>query len=231
LFSPIHIGEVPWDEAIQMITIRPDDTDNTTTPDGAANTDEHKKRIPLVWIPATLGVGLLIAVVYLGGRIVRARPSTSSEVTHVATSASAAPTIPPPPPPRAAKTAAEPEVQPAVEKGQPAPPAATEEAKPAAPAPKPAAAEPLTLVAPDDGVPMIAPKPGDIYIQVGALDHEATRRFVQHLRNENLDPHVAPGPKPELMRVLIGPFENRDALNEKKAQLEAEGMDTFVRQY
>jgi cell division septation protein DedD len=33
------------------------------------------------------------------------------------------------------------------------------------------------------------------------------------------------------MRVLIGPFDNRDALNEKKAQLEAERIDTFVRRY
>ena len=213
-----------------MITIRPDDTDNATTPDGAVNADEHKRRIPLVWIPATLGVGLLIAVVYLGGRIVRARPSTSPEVTHVAASASVAPTIPPPPPPRSVDTPAEPEVQPAVHKNAP-PAAAAEEAKPAAAAPKLAGAEPLTLVAPDDGVPMITPKPGENYIQVGALDHEATRRFVQHLRDENLDPHVAMGPKPELMRVLIGPFDNREALNEKKAQLEAEGMDTFVRQY
>jgi cell division septation protein DedD len=209
-----------------MITIRPDDTDNTTTPDVAADTDGHKKRIPLIWIPATLGVGLLIAVVYLGGRIVRARPSTNSEVAHVATPASVAPTIPPPPVPRGVEPTAQPEIQ----KNAPTPSAA-EEAKPTAATPKLASAEPLTLVVPDDGVPMITPKPGENYIQVGALDHEATRRFVQHLRNENLDPHVATGPKPELMRVLIGPFANRDALNEKKAQLEAEGMDTFVRQY
>ena len=84
---------------------------------------------------------------------------------------------------------------------------------------------------PDDGIPMITPHAGQRYIQVGALDQEATRRFVQHLRSENLDPHVAEGPKPQLMRVLIGPFDNRDALNEKKAQLETEGIDTFVREY
>ncbi len=33
------------------------------------------------------------------------------------------------------------------------------------------------------------------------------------------------------MRVLIGPFDNPDALNEKKAQLQTEGIDTFVREY
>jgi cell division septation protein DedD len=78
---------------------------------------------------------------------------------------------------------------------------------------------------------MITPQTGEHYIQVGALDQEATRRFVQRLRKEKLDPHVATGPTPELMRVLIGPFDNRDALNERKAQLELEGMATFVREY
>ncbi len=78
---------------------------------------------------------------------------------------------------------------------------------------------------------MIAPQKGERYIQVGALNEEATRRFIQRLRNEKMEPHVAPGPTPELMRVLIGPFDNRDALNEKKAQIETEGIKTFVRQY
>ena len=86
---------------------------------------------------------------------------------------------------------------------------------------------------PDDEIPIITPKAGERYIQVGALDLEmtATRRFVARLRNEKLEPHVAPGPKPELMRVLIGPFDNPDALSAKQAQLQAEGIDTFVRQY
>jgi cell division septation protein DedD len=66
---------------------------------------------------------------------------------------------------------------------------------------------------------------------VGALNPKATQRLLARLRGEKLDPHVAPGPRPELLRVLIGPFDNRDALNERKAQLEAEGVDTFVRQY
>jgi cell division septation protein DedD len=82
-----------------------------------------------------------------------------------------------------------------------------------------------------DQVPLIDPRPGERYLQVGALDSESTRRFLQRLQNENLEAHVAPGPKPELLRVLIGPFDNRDALNEKKAQIESEGLETFVREY
>jgi len=88
-------------------------------------------------------------------------------------------------------------------------------------------------VTPNDEIPSITPKAGERYIQVGALDLEmtATRRFVDRLRNEILEPHVAPGPKPDLMRVLIGPFDNPDALRTRQAQLQAEGIDTFVRQY
>ncbi len=82
-----------------------------------------------------------------------------------------------------------------------------------------------------DTVSLITPQPGERYIQVGALNENATRIFVQHLRSENFAPQVAAGPKPELLRVLIGPFDNLEALNERKAQLESEGLETFVRRY
>lgn len=200
-----------------MITIRPSTVtdDATLPPDDAASTEEHKKRMPLIWIPATLGVGLLIAAVYLGGRIVKARPSGRSEMVNVL-------------PPASLKAPIE------IQKATPPPPAKTAPAteQPAtAPARKAATPEPLTVVTPGDDIPMIQPQAGERYIQVGALNQEATRRFVERLRNEKLEPHVAPGPKPELMRVLIGPFDNRDSLNEKKAQLANEGIDTFIRQY
>jgi cell division septation protein DedD len=190
-----------------MMTIRPSsDTDNASTPpEAAANTEEHKKRIPLIWIPATIGVGLLIAAIYLGGRIVKAH-TQEPEAIHVAT-----PVIAP----------AKPVPQPAIP--EPAPPA---------PAQKPVAStEPLTAVTPEDGIPVINPQAGETYIQVGAFNAQATRRFVQYLHDKKLEPHVAPGPSPGLMRVLIGPFDNPDALNERKAQLATEGIDTFVRQY
>ena len=80
-------------------------------------------------------------------------------------------------------------------------------------------------------VPIIQPRAGELYIQLGALNQEATNRFVEHLRGKKLEPLVAPGPRPEIMRVLIGPFDNRDAVNQRKAQLQAEGFDTFVRRY
>jgi cell division septation protein DedD len=183
-----------------MLTIRPSTvTDNADNPPHAAEgSDDHKKRIPFVWIPATLGIGLLIAGVYLGGRIVKAHSQAKPQIV--------------------------PSALPANTKG----PEATIELPPT---PKIVVPEPLTAVSPDDGIPLIEPQTGQRYIQVGALNQEATRRFVERLRKEELDPHVAEGPTPELMRVLIGPFTDRDALTERKAQLEAEGIATFVRQY
>jgi cell division septation protein DedD len=192
-----------------MITIRPASvTDNAdTSAEDAPNTEEQKKRLPLLWIPATLGVGLLIAAVYLGGRIATPRPPAKPEMVQPA----AKPPVPLEPPPAQAQATVPEAASPPTQKLE--------------------AAEPLTVVAPGDDIPLIAPQPGERYIQVGALDQEATRRFVQRLRRENLDPHVAPGPKPELMRVLIGPFDHRDALSARKTQLESEGIATFVREY
>jgi cell division septation protein DedD len=206
-----------------MIDIRPSSAspskasdDAPLPPEAAANSEEHERRIPMVWIPATLGVGLLIAAIYLGGRIVTGHTPPKPATVQVAA-------------PIAAQPLVKSEVSEVKQADQP--PA---EQKPAVVEPmnaEPLKAEPLTVVTPDDGIPMITPRSGELFIQVGALDQEATRHFIQRLRGKGLEPHVAPGPRPELMRVLIGPFDNRDALNEKKAQFDAERIDNFVRRY
>jgi cell division septation protein DedD len=180
---------------------------------GEQKNQEPRKRIPLASIPVTISIGLLIAALYLGGRIFTAhRIQKPSPAIHAA------------PAPLKAEA-------------KPVPPPAQSEAKPAAPPlaalPKPATpATPENLSA-DDGLPTIQPRSGERYLQVGALDPDAkdTRRFVERLRSEGLDPHVTAGPTPALTRVLIGPFTKLDALNEKKAQIEGEGIDTFVREY
>jgi len=158
----------------------------------------------------------LIAAIYLGARIVTAHKHAKPAVV-----SAAAPTPVATPTPVKASVNAESPTAPQ-KPGSPQPP---NEASPVA---TPARAAEHDS---DDAVPMITPHTGERYIQVGALDAEATRRFVQRLRGKNLEPHVAPGPKPELMRVLIGPFDNRDTLKEKKAQIESEGMESFVREY
>jgi len=78
---------------------------------------------------------------------------------------------------------------------------------------------------------MIAPQSGERYIQVSALNQEAARRYVTQLRHANLKPLVAPGPRPELLRVLLGPFADQDALAQTKNDLERAGIKNFVRRY
>ncbi len=168
---------------------------------------EHKKQVPLVWIAATLSIGLLIAAFYLGARIVAARRGSkpTAQITITPSHNVIAQ-------PAATLVVAEPAVQMVV----------TQQAE-VKPAP--------SANAEKDPVSIITPQPGERYIQVGALNENATRIFVQYLRSENFAPQVAAGPKPELLRVLIGPFDNPEALNERKAQLESEGLETFVRRY
>jgi hypothetical protein len=252
-----------------MITIRPSTDMNYPAVPPEAAAEEHKKRIPLVWIPATLSVGLLIAAIYLGGRIVtahshkQAAPNTSNGAHQTAR---VQPRLAQPrvvleapiiasqgvqsngsqsqgaqsqgPQPQATLTAHA-EMQAEARAPKPAPTFIGPQ--PSFVGPQPSVIVPhasfigpqLTAAAtmPAETVPMINPLTGERYIQVGALNLEATRRFVQHLRSQNLQPHVAPGPTPEVLRVLIGPFDNTDALTEQKTKLQTLGIDTFVRKY
>jgi cell division septation protein DedD len=183
--------------------------DASAPPKADPNIESNKKRIPLASIPATLSIGLLIAAMYLGGRIIAAhRPATP--VAHTTITA-----------PQLEQT----QTEQAPAQAPIAVTAVQQEVKP----------EPTAIPDPDaslpDAMPMITPQAGERYIQVGALDPEATRRFVQYLRREKLEPHVAPGPKPELLRVLIGPFDDRNVANERQAQLQLEGIASFVRKY
>jgi SPOR domain len=228
-----------------MITAQPAGPDNNaasnTTVSNAANSESQKKPIPMVSIPAIISIGLVIATVYLVSRIVTGhRPIAAVKHAAIATTvkppSAAAPVAP------AVQASADIPVSKAAAviktETKPAKPLVLPEKQPEKqpekrpekqPAKQPA--EVSKAVAAEDAIPMITPKTGERFIQIGALDEEATRRFVKKLRNEKIEPHVAPASKPELLRILIGPFENRDALNAEKAQLELEGMETFVRQY
>jgi cell division septation protein DedD len=228
------------DESGAPVPLEPDSASTATlsnTEATEAKTEERRERMPLVWIPATLCVGLLIAAVYLGGRIVTAHSSpapvrTKPLVTTAAPIATqAAPIVTPAAPvvtqaaPVEAQVKAKAEPKPEAPKQ--AKPAAPQQAKSEQAKSEPARPKQVT----GDPVPMIAPKDGERYIQVGALDLERTRRYIGHLREAKLEPHVAPGPTPEMLRILIGPFADRDSLASIKSQLDSAGIDNFVREY
>jgi cell division septation protein DedD len=95
-------------------------------------------------------------------------------------------------------------------------------------APTPVADEQAAV---DDRAPNITPQAGERYIQVSALTAEAAGRYIKQLRQAKLEPHVAPGPRPELWRVLIGPFADQGALTQTKSDLDRAGIKNFVRKY
>jgi len=191
-----------------MITVQPADAPQEESPSPVAPPAAAKAPLPKIWIPVTLCVGLLIAAIYLGGRIVTANQ-------HAGPAVKTAVVVQPKPVP----VAAAPVIAAPTPAAAPVPVA---EAKT-----EPVQSVPLDLAE----VPMITPKAGERYIQVGALDLEATRRYLGKLRQSKLEPHVAPGPKPELLRVLIGPFADHDSLAAAKQGLDTAGIENFVRLY
>jgi cell division septation protein DedD len=170
--------------------------------------ETRKERMSLVWIPATLSVGLLIAAAYLGSRILTAQHPTGVKIKIAAPMTS----VPTAPVPAAIVQADPPPKAPSIQSEAPAPP------------------EPPQL-ATDEQIPMIDPQAGERYIQVSALTEEAARRYIRELRQAKFAPHIAPGPRPELMRVLIGPFADQDALALAQSDLARAGITNFVRRY
>jgi len=161
---------------------------------------DWKKRIVSLWIPAILGLGLMLAFAYVGVRIVAGKPQAQPVISPAKIEVPI--TVPPPPPPR----------QPA-----PAQPA------PAQPAPTP--------VVHATNFSVITPQPGERFLQVAAVSPHMVLTYVDNLRIANLEAVIAPGPTPDLLRVLVGPFPDRDSLDKAKAQLEAAGKSPIIRSY
>jgi SPOR domain len=186
---------------------------------------QKKKALPWIWIPVVICLGLLVAAGYVGARILTSRPHAAEQAAAV---------IPPRKPPAAPD--------------QPAPQAPAEIA-PVAPLvdkPAPVAASPApAAVPPDPAVPpdsepavanpgdwgLITPKPGEQYIQISALNTAAAHRYVEQLRHGPLEPHLAPGPREGILRVLIGPFQDRTLLLGTRSDLLSAGIDCFIREY
>jgi len=161
-----------------------------------------KKRIASIWIPAILGIGLLMAFAYVGVRIVAGKSQASGQVVVPQSGpaiTSPAPVIAPPVP-------------------QPAPPKTV--AKPAALSPTPPA-----------NFTIITPQAGERYLQVAAVSPHMVLTYVDTLRKTELDAVVAPGPMPDLLRILVGPFTDAESMEKVKAQLQASGRSPIIRSY
>jgi len=170
-------------------------TQNALAPVEEPRAVDWKKRIASIWIPAILGLGLLMAFAYVGVRIVAGK-SQATPATMAITKE--APAIAPP------------------------------VAEPPAKAGPPKAA-PTTINA--TNLTIITPLPGERYLQVAAVSPHMVLTYVDTLRKTNLDAVVAPGPTPDLLRILVGPFADRESMDQAKAQLQASGRSPIVRSY
>ncbi len=185
--------------------------------------DSSGKRVPLIAIPITLSVGLLVAAGYVGNRIIASRKHAAAVVVASAPvlSPRLAAVIPASPP---AKSETALPKAPEVHNAQ------TPVAKPPAdPAPRAAVAAIDSANDSDSG--LIAPRHGERYLQIAAISASAAQKFLAGLGRYNLQASVAPGPHDGLVRVVIGPFPDWESVSAAKSQIQAMWPDCFVRLY
>jgi hypothetical protein len=159
---------------------------------------DWKKRIASLWIPAILGLGLMMAFAYLGVRIVAGKSQPGTPVV--------------------TKPAA-----------LMAPVVAERPSQPDLPLKAPPKPHHAALIATNFSV--VTPQLGERYLQVAAVSPHMVLTYVDTLRLANVNVVVAPGPTPDLLRILVGPFADRDSLDQAKAELITAGRSPIARIY
>ena len=78
---------------------------------------------------------------------------------------------------------------------------------------------------------VINPQAGERYLQVAAVSPHMVLTYVDGLHKTNFQAVVAPGPTPDLLRILVGPFADTESMDQAKAQLQLNGRSPIVRSY
>ena len=109
---------------------------------------------------------------------------------------------------------------------EPAAPKAEPKEPPAKPVEKePAPAPPPPRLAPEHGLDAVGkPAPGS-YLQVAATTLSQAQAMAALLRKSDLPTALAPSTKPELVRVLVGPFASAEASNQARKKLKSLDVD------
>jgi hypothetical protein len=189
--------------------------------------EKLRKRVHMSFA-ACVGIGLIIAVCYIGGRVF------AGNRAHAATAATAkvAPPLKPAPPPLRIETVTKamlpppPVVVPASEahKAQPL-------SKPA-PAPlAPAPDKPTGSLVQGQTWTAVTPQTGETYLQVIALSERFVGPYIEELKGKGRHPLVASSPMHGVYRILFGPFKNRQSRADERRELEAAGLQPMVQVY
>lgn len=80
-------------------------------------------------------------------------------------------------------------------------------------------------------VRLITPRKGDTFLQVAAVSRAEAELMAEQLGKRGYRAHISEVPGKELFRVLIGPFETTPKLNETKAKLTGDGINSIVQRY
>jgi hypothetical protein len=199
------------------------------TPNEDVDPSEKLRKRVHMGFAACVGVGLVIAVCYIGGRVF------AGNGAHAATTATAkvAPPLKPAtapmrietvtkallPPPPVVVPASEPvKVQPLSRPAPPAPPA-------------PATEKPIGTLVQGQTWSAVTPQTGETYLQVIALGERFVGTYVEELKGKGLHPLVAPSPMDGVYRILFGPFKNRQSRDDESRELEAAGLQPMVQVY
>ncbi len=85
--------------------------------------------------------------------------------------------------------------------------------------------------APSLNAPLFAsPRPGTLYLQMGALDRNTSAIVVAGLRERGYRSFVAPGPNEKIFRVLVGPFVDPEEYKRIKTEMDATDVDHVARE-
>jgi len=79
-----------------------------------------------------------------------------------------------------------------------------------------------------EGTRRVQSSPGHIYLQVSAVKRPAADSIVKTLKDKGFPALLGESSKPELFRVLVGPYSETEALSKAKSDLKAIGFDAVV---
>ena len=171
-------------------------------------------------ISAFFVVVMLLGVFFVMGYIVgnnsksesNAKRSAQAEPAPVNSSALPQDTTPVPPPVV--------QQEPAPAQPEPARPVVREKAVPVEKAEAPATTE--------KSAARVESVPGHTYLQVSAVKRPAADSIVKTLKDKGFPALLGESSKPELFRVLVGPYAETETLSKAKSDLKAMGFDAVI---
>ena len=75
------------------------------------------------------------------------------------------------------------------------------------------------------------PQPGQIFLQVVAVDRGPAEVFAEYLTRKGFTAQVASGPDERSYRVLVGPLQTSSEIDASRNRLQTEGFRPFVQKF